>query len=506
MKSALFVDFDNVYSGLRKLDVSIAERFAKTPQRWMNWLVESLELPQPAADGARRRVLVRRCYLNPQVYQRFRPAFNLAGFEIIDCPALTSEGKTSTDIHMVLDIVDLLVQETRYDEFIVFSADADFTPVLRKLRRWDRRTTVLAIGFPSAAYRASADLLIDQDGFVREALGFHDDEEPVTPDPPRSALQPSERDLAKAALALTRTAVAEAKAPLPLARLAATILSSVDGMDASTWAGRGSFRRLVDALDLAPLEVNWDGGGWIRDPRRHQAPASPDTEPPKVVDELTRVTKMIRAKLAEASSPLPCSQIASLITAQHATLASDWNGMGSFRKLVESLDLAPSLIDWTRSGGYLYDPRRHSLPAERASKPNGQAAAAHGWGQDRDILPIASQIHEVTGVPLLAPASYQALFRIIASDLAVSAFDLKETGKRVRDATRLHNQPISRVDVNWVLRGLLLQGHAFGTGADDAPTLARKTVENVRSLCLREQMVIDPATEDALDRWISRFG
>jgi hypothetical protein len=53
--------------------------------------------------------------------------------------------------------------------------------VLRKLRRWDRRTTVLAIGFPSAAYRASADLLIDQDEFVRKALAFG---EAVTEPPP----------------------------------------------------------------------------------------------------------------------------------------------------------------------------------------------------------------------------------------------------------------------------------------------------------------------------------
>lgn len=153
MKSALFVDFDNVYSGLRRLDQETADQFARNPTIWMNWLIKSLEMPEPASPGAKRRVLVRRCYLNPQAYQRFRPSFNLAGFEIIDCPALTSEGKTSTDIHMVLDIVDLLQHETRYDEFIVFSADADFTPVLRKLRRWDRRTTVLAIGFPSAAYR-----------------------------------------------------------------------------------------------------------------------------------------------------------------------------------------------------------------------------------------------------------------------------------------------------------------------------------------------------------------
>ena len=29
MKTALFVDFDNVYSGLRKLDYALAERFAR---------------------------------------------------------------------------------------------------------------------------------------------------------------------------------------------------------------------------------------------------------------------------------------------------------------------------------------------------------------------------------------------------------------------------------------------------------------------------------------------
>jgi len=141
MKSALFVDFDNVYSGLRKLDPAVAERFGRHPLEWIGWLTDGLGLPEglDAAEArTRRRLLVRRVYLNPQVYQRFRPSFNHAGFEIVDCPSMTSEGKTSTDIHMVLDMVELLQHPVHYDEFIVFSADADFTPVLRKLRRWDR--------------------------------------------------------------------------------------------------------------------------------------------------------------------------------------------------------------------------------------------------------------------------------------------------------------------------------------------------------------------------------
>lgn len=345
MKSALFVDFDNVYSGLRKLDPSVAQHFAQKPQRWMNWLVDSLQLPDPAPAGARRRVLVRRCYLNPQVYQRFRPPFNLAGFEIIDCPALTSEGKTSTDIHMVLDIIDLLQHETRYDEFIVFSADADFTP------------------FES-------------------------------------------------------------------------------------------------------------------------------------------ITNLIRHELAQASQAVPCSRIASLITAQHTNVAADWNGMGSFRRFLDSLNIGPLKVDWNGSGGRIYDPRRHTLVSDRDNKAGGNGTSVFDWGTDRDLLPLATQIHDVTSVPLLSPADYRVLFKLIASDLVGQPFDLKETGKRVRDNIRALGHSVSRMDVNWVLRGLLLRGHEFGKGEDNALTLSRKTIDNVQALCLREQILIDQTTEAAIRRWL----
>ena len=67
MKSALFVDFDNVFSGRRRLDSSVAKRFAMQPMGWIRWLTDSLPAPLHAAEGASRRLLVRRCYLNPQV-------------------------------------------------------------------------------------------------------------------------------------------------------------------------------------------------------------------------------------------------------------------------------------------------------------------------------------------------------------------------------------------------------------------------------------------------------
>jgi hypothetical protein len=436
MKSALFVDFDNVYSGLRKLDPAFADRFARQPLRWVEWLLGDLPPPEHAPEGARRRLLVRRVYLNPQVYQRYRPAFNHAGFEIIDCPAMTSEGKTSTDIHMVLDMVDLLQHEVHYDEFIVFSADADFTPVLRKLRRWDRRTTVLAVGFPSAAYRASADLLINQDDFVRDALGGGEDDEAA-----RQALLPAATALAEPAGAAE---------------------------PAEAMAGPQGAEALATALDA--------------------------------------VAQRIRAEVARADQPVAVARLASIILREHPWLSSDWQGQGSFRRFIETLPLDGLVLDWRHSGGHVLDKSRMDADDERLQPRAAVTAVSDGWGRDTDLLALARQVHNNTGVPLIPPASFRGLLQAVADDVAQSPFQLNDTGKRVRDQCRTAGLDVNREDVNWVLRGLLLSGHAFGQGQDDVPTLSYKLVGNLINLCRREQMMMEEGQAAMLHRWVSGKG
>lgn len=417
MKSALFVDFDNVYSGLRRLDPVAADHFALQPQAWMRWIAESLEPPLHAPSGA-RRLLVRRCYLNPQVYQRFRPAFNRAGFEIIDCPAMTSGGKTSTDIHMVLDIVELLQHQVHYDEFIVLSADADFTPVLRKLRRWDRRTTVLAIGFPSAAYQASADLLIDQDAFVREALGREE------PESTQAVLAPAPAAIQQAVADFIIRSVTHAAKPVALPWLAGKAPAEVAGLDAASWAGLGSFRRLMDSLRLAPLVVDWEAGV-VLDPARH-GPAA------------------------------------------HIAAAAAGNGQS----------------------------------ATAAQQQQAQSLA--GWAADGDLLPLLKQIHNATGMPLLAPPTFQALLGHIATDAAQHPFSLTETGKRVRDRCRDAGLPINRSTVSFVLKGILLGGHVFGDHANDVHTVASRFVRSILELCQTEELALDDAQQAQLRDWATR--
>jgi hypothetical protein len=91
-RSALFVDFDNVYIGLRNLDSLAAERFAADPRPWLAWSEEGMpgrEDPR-LGDVGDRLVLIRRCYLNPVAFAHHRPVFTRAGFSVIDCPPLTA--------------------------------------------------------------------------------------------------------------------------------------------------------------------------------------------------------------------------------------------------------------------------------------------------------------------------------------------------------------------------------------------------------------------------------
>lgn len=447
MKSALFVDFDNVHSGLRKLDPAIAERFARQPMRWVEWLLDELALPDHAPLDARRRLLVRRVYLNPQVFQTFRASFNHAGFEIIDCPAMTHQGKTSTDIHMVLDMVDLLQHEVHYDEFIVFSADADFTPVLRKLRRWDRRTTVLAVGFPSAAYRASADLLIDPDRFVRDALGFADMDDP-------NANVPSPAPV----LAPTSSPVA----PHDTAEPPPTTASEVS----------------------APFTI---------------APSPPSAFGFSPSFDIAEITERLRNEVARSDWAVPCARLASKLMADYPGISPEWCGHHGFRRFMESLDLSPYVLDWSGSGGHLFDPARHSLRPLVFSP----VVPDSGWGLDRPTMAMIRLVHDTTGVPLLSPRDFRGLLDAVVADAAEQPFQLSETGKRVRDRCREAGLSVSREDVNWVLRGLLLCGHEFGKGEDDVPTLSYRLVGNLINLCRREQMVMDEGTPATLQRWVS---
>ncbi len=444
MKSALFVDFDNVYSQLRQLQPDAAERFARHPSEWIGWLTGSLALPQPHEDGESRRLLVRRCYLNPNWYQAYRHAFLRAGFEIIDCPPVTSQGKTSTDIHMVLDIVDLLQHETRCDEFIVFSADADFTPVLRKLRRYDRRTTVLAIGFPSAAYQASADLLIDERLFLREALALG---------------QPN-----------------------------ATAPTGLNGQ-----ASEDGDTRRADSKATA-----------VEPKQSESAVASPKAEPAAKVtpraatpDELSEIAGRLWTTVDESSQPVSAGLLAARLRQEHPEIMENWNGLGSFKAFFRSLRLS-RLLWLSGSGGRVLDPSRHelegTLPEQDAESP---------WSGAEEIFPVVREVCVLTAAPMLAPRYLKTLIRTLVQVLQAQEFKLTPTVQLVsRQCVESEGLRVRPRDVNFLIRGMQMNGHVFGQGADNEATLTTRLFNQILFLCEREQKVLDQTELGHIRTWI----
>ncbi|MFD0580349.1 hypothetical protein [Dactylosporangium darangshiense] len=68
VRAAFFLDFDNVFSGLFKLDPEVAVLFATEPGDWLRRLATTLTADAP------RRWLILRCYLNPAGWVNHRDA------------------------------------------------------------------------------------------------------------------------------------------------------------------------------------------------------------------------------------------------------------------------------------------------------------------------------------------------------------------------------------------------------------------------------------------------
>ncbi|MDR2668630.1 MAG: NYN domain-containing protein [Desulfovibrio sp.] len=294
--SALYVDFDNIYTRLYEQDINLARTFGSNPQRWMRW-IEGHALRMMYGDGVRRRILKRCCYLNPIRYHEFRPYFIRTAFQVVDCPPLTNYGKTSADIHLVMDCMDALAHPTRFDEIIILSGDADFTPLLLRIQEHARRSLVLSVGYTSPAYAAACSWRIREDWFISQALEEardepERDERDTRPEaraderrPRATVVVPPTADTATPTPRVTlpahkRTHIIEAIRQLAAESATAVPLPSVaqvlqqDHEATQDWFGAGSLRTLLGTLDITPLVFDPAGRGYIVDPQRHARPES----------------------------------------------------------------------------------------------------------------------------------------------------------------------------------------------------------------------------------------
>lgn len=285
----MFVDFDNVYTGLKALDPAAAERFATDPGQWLRAITEADE-----SNGRLVRFLIRNCYLNPTVYAKYRTFWTRAGFRVIDCPSLTQQGKSSTDINLVLDAIDVLTGLTHIEEFFLASDDADFTSLIQRFRAADRRTTVIVAGAVAAAYRQMADTVIQSYDFLAIVSGSANSEIAVGPAHPQPAIPTGTAktdSLASTAAGAVRDFVTTASSPIKGAMVAHQALSA-DPSLANDWDGHGKFGTWIDQIDERIRYAPAPAPGWVWDSQRF----SPDDLPfevasmPAIEQQVARVT------------------------------------------------------------------------------------------------------------------------------------------------------------------------------------------------------------------------
>jgi hypothetical protein len=268
MISALFIDFDNVHSMLSDDDPNVGARFANRPLHWLNALATHPELVD-GTEGVTRRIVSRRCYASPGRINTYRRNFTHAGFEVIDCPPLTTHMKNSADIVIVMDIMDFAARYPHIEEYIILSADADFVPVLNRLRREMKRTAIFTAANTSSAYRNCADLTIDTQFFALalEAVGAGRAASPagnvdgesgagLAPGGPAPLVtMPLDPALGGAVSALV-TDLVKRSGTVPLASVAHLLRRELGGRLGSNWGGQTTFAGLLNAVDLAGLSID----------------------------------------------------------------------------------------------------------------------------------------------------------------------------------------------------------------------------------------------------------
>ena len=126
LKSVLLVDFDNIFAatGMALVD---------TLPQWLLWLSDGAL----SDKGRRRKFVSKRVYWNSQ-YDVHREAFQAAGFETFDCRAHAktkiASGKSSADIVMTMDAIELRHSMRGIDEMVILTTDSDFVPVVNRLQ------------------------------------------------------------------------------------------------------------------------------------------------------------------------------------------------------------------------------------------------------------------------------------------------------------------------------------------------------------------------------------
>ena len=560
--SAVFVDYDNIYLSLKRKNEEAAKRFARDAASWIK-AIESGALitsTNGSFSAEPRRIVMNRCYGNPvprrnqsdnstdmNSFPFVRHHFLRAGFEIVDCPPLTAQLKNSSDIRMVMDVVDYLAHGTHFDEFVILSGDADFTPVLHRLRAHARRTVIFANDYTAAPYTAISDgevresdliaLLLEQQGEIGTSapaqLAAPQTKPMVLPEMDREALRHE-------IIADVVQAVQASPTPVPLEVLADRAVRSIghDRTVATSWAGAGGFRELLAQSLPDDLRLSEQPPYLVIDTRRHL-----QTKRAAPLPEMPEMREMSPSRAIAPPSSAAAhtgtrggfadqagSQIGSMGGLQRRTQQPAFDHHDEDFRPERSLPPPAAATPDTRSLGGTPRYAQHDIPARepslrsstlsaplvpaQAPKP---AAPTHTASASQGMQPAAAsqarpkeatstiqqsiaRIHEACQAPPLAPPEYRTLFEVMALEINENNLLGAQTIQNVLRRAQEHGLELRRDDVRFVMDVVSEADPWFEQGAS-ANLFAGRFRNFVVARCRGQGLKLSADELDLIEAW-----
>lgn len=477
--SAVFVDYDNIYLSLKRKSEEAAKRFAKDASVWLRE-IETGRLITPTNapfTDTPRRIVMNRCYGNPvprrnthdnstdmNSFPFVRHHFLRSGFEVIDCPPLTAQLKNSSDIRMVMDVRDYLTHDTYFDEFIILSGDADFTPVLHRLRAHARRTVIFANDFTAAPYTAISDGEVREADLIALILGGEALSAPVGD---RAFAMPAGRsdDPRREIMAEVAAVVRSSPAPVPLEALADRALRALghEKTIGTGWGGAGSFRELLRQQPASEIKLTAEPPYLAFDPKRHGQDG--------------RATALEARELTSRPSASPAAFDTGTLTP------------AALQQALPQSSLPP-----TRPG-------THVPPAGRApAAPVGQAAAP--MTGSAGIQQSIARIQDACQAPPLAPHEYRLLFEVMAKEISENDLIGAQTLANITQRAQERGLDVRRDDVRFVLEVVSEADPWFEQGAS-ANLFAGRFRNFVVARCRGQGLNLSADELDLIDAWFA---
>ncbi len=557
--TVVLVDYDNIYLALKKRSEEAAKRFAKDAVGWIREIESGRLLSATNSPGIDqpRRIVVNRCYGNPvprrnqhdnstdmTSFPFVRHHFLRAGFEVVDCPPLTAQLKNSSDIKMVMDANDLLSHATHFDEFVILSGDADFTPLLHRLRAHNRRSVIYANDFTAAAYKSICDSEIKESTFMSVLLEAILQGETAPLNPPQTASP-----------ARTPSVAAAPTAPAELS--------------ISPERRKSEPQPQVQAQPQAQPQAQIEPQPLVR--------ANPGGELPSLERLRGEIIAAVVVAVKGAGGPVPLEALAERTTralGHDRTIGTSWAGSGGFLELLRRY--LPLEIGLTEQPPYLaFDASRvlaapvqqpmplietrqperivergatqHAVPAQAPAvhSPPMQAPVSQPVLQptsrsapalppvSRNLPPVApspaaivpapaiaqksqselataiqasiARIHEACQAPPLSPPDYRALFEIIAQEITENSLQGAQTMTNLHARTQQHGLAVTRDDIRFIMEVVSEDDPWFEQGVS-AVLFAGRFRNFVVARCRSQGLQLSGDELDLIDAWFAGAG